>query len=165
MKTVLWWLMLVMASCESRPAYAQINGRCIVIATNPPTIECDPTMKKPKPPRLLWGSMAALIAAQGADTWTTLACRPGCYERNPLGLGRAMAIKWTATPALLVAEHYAAKDHPKRARWFVVVNAGLSLEFGWAAWHNAKLHRWIYDCLIGGYVMTLTVGFKITTGF
>ena len=84
-------------------------------------------------------SAGMLIGSQSADAWTTLHPQPGTYETNPLGVRGVIVEKAISTGVLLTAEYFIVRHHPNRAKWFAILNGGLTVEFGWSAWHNETL--------------------------
>lgn len=88
---------------------------------------------------LLYASSTALIVSQLADGITTARAlnHHGVYESNPIGLNGAVTLKATATVSLLSAE-WLLRNHRHAANVFSILNLGLSVEFGSAAFHNAR---------------------------
>lgn len=85
-------------------------------------------------------SQAAMIAAQGADTVTTIrASRAGGVETNPLGLQGVIAAKSIVVPVAIWGQRRSAREHSRAAKWMMVINWAVSGEIGWAAWHNSRL--------------------------
>lgn len=84
-------------------------------------------------------SVGTMIAAQSADAYTTLQPHPGFHEVNPLGPRGVVIEKVATTGSLVLIEYLLVRHHKNRAKWFTLLNAGLSSEFAWAAWHNERL--------------------------
>ena len=82
-------------------------------------------------------STLMLLAAQSADTATTLrVIHSDGRELNLMG-SRTLAVDWASTGALLTAGYF-LRHHPRIVRVFTFVNFGLTAEHGYAAIHNAR---------------------------
>ena len=84
-------------------------------------------------------SVAALIAGQSADAYTTLRPNPGTYEFNPLGPRGVVIEKVAATSLLLGVEWVVARHRPDRLRKFAWLNYGLGGMFTGFAIYDARL--------------------------
>ena len=86
-----------------------------------------------------YGSVAALIAGQSADAYTTLHPNPGVVEFNPLGPRGVVIEKIAATGLLLGVEWVVARHDAKRLRKFAWLNYAMGGMFTGFAIHNERL--------------------------
>ena len=86
-----------------------------------------------------YGSIAALIAGQSADAYTTLRPNPGVVEFNPLGPRGVVIEKIVATSLLLGVEWVVARHDAKRLRKFAWLNYAMGGMFAGFAIHDWRL--------------------------
>jgi len=84
-------------------------------------------------------SQVSLAASNAADAAATLYVGNRGVESNPLGVNGVLVAKAVFVPLMIKLERRAVRRNPHAAKWFTLLNFGISGEMGYAAQHNARL--------------------------